>query len=275
MEFIIRGIKHKDEILALKEFFVSLGIADVLEKNPDIYEKPLYPYMIHPQYFKRRLRMVQEHYQKFAQTFNKQTIKKLNDDLMPLARVECSGSVYTLNMGLITHFANEGELTIGLYGEKGERYYIASWNFVADEADGIMIGALQGTSDLGENDAKDVIKNVTKDFEGLRPQILLITVVGMIAKLTGCSKLYGVRTNAHVYNAGRKIKRIKTDYDFFWGEAGGEEISTSLFSLPLTYERKPIEEVKSNKRAMYRRRYDLLDEIENQVEANFSNLLKV
>jgi uncharacterized protein VirK/YbjX len=136
-----------------------------------------------------------------------------------------------------------------------------------------MIGALQGTSEVGGNDAKDVIKNVTKDFEGLRPQILLITVLGMIAKLTGCSKLYGVRTNAHVYNAGRKIKRIKTDYDFFWGEAGGEEISSSLYTLPLTYERKPIEEVKSNKRAMYRRRYELLDDIEHQVELNVEKYL--
>jgi len=45
--------------------------------------------------------------------------------------------------------------------------------------------------------------------------------------------------------------------------------------IPLKEERKPIEEIKSQKRSQYRNRYALLDEYESIIQENIKPCLKV
>ena len=57
-------------------------------------------------------------------------------------------------------------------------------------------------------------------------------------------------------------KLLFNDYDIIWQEKGGT-ISTDgcLYRLPLELNLKPISEIASKKRSMYKKRYQLLDDL--------------
>ncbi|MNC79418.1 hypothetical protein D3C75_1318950 [compost metagenome] len=52
---------------------------------------------------------------------------------------------------------------------------------------------------------------------------------------------------------------------------GGKMLESGYFLLPEQIARKPIDDVASKKRAEYRRRYQLLDEMEQGMAEHFSN----
>lgn len=273
VQFYSRALWHKTEIESMREVFSSWGVAPLLATNPRIYEKPLYPYMIHPMGSNDRFEALYAHYRFVGKKFKPELIDHLSAGFVLIGRICEQEMPFDIRLDRIRHFANEGEMTLGLYGPKGERYYVLSFNF--DDRDGgkILIGSLQGTSDIEGEDAKEIIKNVTKALHGLRPQIALVTILQIVGRLLEIPSMWGVRTQAHVYNASSRIKRIKTDYDFFWNEAGGLCENETLYALPMTYERKSLEEIKSNKRSMYKKRYAMLDDLETQIEENLGSLI--
>ena len=65
------------------------------------------------------------------------------------------------------------------------------------------------------------------------------------------------------------------ELDSLWQESGGE-LSQDLrfYKIPLEEYRKPIEEIKSQKRSQYRKRYELLDQYMVQVHENLKPYLK-
>jgi uncharacterized protein VirK/YbjX len=51
-------------------------------------------------------------------------------------------------------------------------------------------------------------------------------------------------------------------YDDVWLERGGSRVADTHFELPLTGTRRDLNEVAAKKRSMYRRRYQMFDELE-------------
>ena len=47
-----------------------------------------------------------------------------------------------------------------------------------------------------------------------------------------------------------------------------------FFKIPLEEYRKPIEEIKSQKRSQYRKRYELLDQYEQEIQEHMKYLIK-
>jgi uncharacterized protein VirK/YbjX len=54
-----------------------------------------------------------------------------------------------------------------------------------------------------------------------------------------------------------------------FGPLDGKKLSAFCWQLPLQMARKSLEEIASKKRAEYRRRFELLDEIEASVRSRF------
>ena len=69
--------------------------------------------------------------------------------------------------------------------------------------------------------------------------------------------------NNHV----RRDRKLKTSFSDFWAEAGGTPTNDARFyELPLTETRKTAEEILTHKRALYRRRFALLDDLDAAIE---------
>ncbi|STD21288.1 protein YbjX [Enterobacter asburiae] len=69
--------------------------------------------------------------------------------------------------------------------------------------------------------------------------------------------------------AWSKGRHFHASYDEFWASLDGKKLSAFCWQLPLKMERKSLEEIASKKRAEYRRRFELLDEIEASVKSHF------
>ena len=73
-----------------------------------------------------------------------------------------------------------------------------------------------------------------------------------------------------------RIHRAKVaELDSLWQESGGEfSQDPRFYKIPLEEYRKPIEEIKSQKRSQYRKRYELLDGYQEQIRGNLKAYLK-
>ncbi|WP_437890316.1 VirK/YbjX family protein [Phytobacter sp. V91] len=165
----------------------------------------------------------------------------------------------------------EGESTLWLYD--GNETLLASVTFsVGSEADGrtLVIGGLQGPR---KNVAHDVIKVATRACYGLFPKRLLLEVLWQMCASTGISAVYGVSDNGHVFRALRyrfsKGRHFHASYDEFWSSLDGVKTDKYRWRLPLQMTRKPIEDIASKKRAEYRRRFQLLDDIQSSLAQFF------
>lgn len=171
-------------------------------------------------------------------------------------------------------FMREGELVLNLF--QGD-LRIASIAFTLSCADGelcIFVGAVQGIHKGIDSDTSlTIYRDLTKDFEGLRPRSFLIEVTKYIASKIGIEKIYavgdGYRHHRHPYFGAQKSQELAANYDSIWLEHGATPSQRKdFFEIPMAMSKKPLEEIAAKKRAMYRRRYELLDD-------TFANIDKV
>lgn len=157
-------------------------------------------------------------------------------------------------------------MTISLQLAKKRVYHITFW-FAKDKTNStcIKIGALQGSP--GGN---EIIHELTKFCFGYRPKNLILYVLRLLAQELHINKIYAVSnqgfyTNTHV----RMDLKLKTDLNSFWLEAEGHSTKDlRFFALPSTEKRKTMDEVKSQKRNLYKKRYKFLDELEIEFKQN-------
>ncbi|MDU1091535.1 VirK/YbjX family protein [Leclercia adecarboxylata] len=178
---------------------------------------------------------------------------------------------YTIYATSAVKAEREGETTLWL--RAGDNTLLASLTFsVIRENDRsvLVIGGLQGPRrDVG----RETIKNATRACYGLFPKRILLEAVFNLAKQSGISALYGVSDEGHVFRALRyrlsKGRHLHASYDEFWASLGGKPDNAFRWVLPFGMERKSLESIASKKRAEYRRRFQLLDEIEHAIDAHF------
>lgn len=135
----------------------------------------------------------------------------------------------------------------------------------------LFIGGLQGPA--GDN-AREIVRQLTRQCYGIRPRNLLLDVTRAIAKTSGCVRLDLVSSQSHIYNHRRKRKKLFFDYDQFAREESGTPTDDATWALPLKNVARDITEIPSKKRAEYRRKQALLDEITTSVDNEIHRLLE-
>jgi hypothetical protein len=175
---------------------------------------------------------------------------------------------YHLDLCAIANVDKEGEATIILTQQDGVT--LAGLTFTLCQQHGkptLFIGGLQGAK---SDTPHEYIQHATKACHGLFPKRLVLEAACLLARHLGVSQILAVGNSAHIYRSWRYLKKkkdkIHADYDSFWESMNGELLQGGLFGLPLGISRKPIEEIASKKRAEYRRRFSLLDEMMAQIE---------
>ena len=174
------------------------------------------------------------------------------------------GHHFMLNCGP-AQFDREGEVMLCLHYQQQIVAMVTFSLISRGEQPVLFIGGLQGPS--GEGTA-DRVRQATRDACGIFPKRLLIEAVSLLAAACGVSAIMAVSEHSHVFRSLR-YRRSKQDkffssYSSFWESLGGVRESGGLYTLPMKVIRKPLEEVASKKRAEYRRRYQLLEALEQQ-----------
>ena len=150
---------------------------------------------------------------------------------------------------------HEGLWQVGLVGPDGVRLYSIGFGFADPRT--LLIGNVQGPS--LKDEGLDRIRDVTHAAHGMRPPHLLVHTLRMLAAQWGTTRLQGVDPENHVKGRWNlRDSRLRFDYRGFWAEHEGVRVERGNWSLPLATALRPLEEVPTKRRAMYRRRYAML-----------------
>lgn len=145
---------------------------------------------------------------------------------------------------------------------------LAMLTFVIAEQQGqpvMVVGGMQGAHRLTPHEA---IRIATKACYGLFPKRLLLEVASLLAQALNISTIQGVSDCGHTYRSLRyrfkKKEAFLASYDELWQSLNATRLSRQRWQLDAVLAQKPLEEVPSKKRAEYRRRYQLLDDLHQQ-----------
>jgi len=177
-----------------------------------------------------------------------------------------NGQIFQILFKAITDGHREGEVEFQLNWD-GKIIYTLTCSFVQlDIGAALMISKIQGSS---LDSAKDFIKELTKASYGARPQALLLESVKNFAFVIGCKAIILVGNNNRVALNPLRRRRISADYDGMWVEHGALPLTNGDFQITKLEDDhlNALSEVASHKRSMYRNRYKLFTEINDQMKA--------
>ena len=177
-----------------------------------------------------------------------------------------SGERFQLLFKAITDGHREGEIELQLNWD-GKVIYTLTCSFVKlDLGVALKVAKIQGSSSAS---AKDLIKELTKASYGARPQTLLLEAAKKFAFAIGCKAIILIGNKNRVALNPLRRRRISADYDGMWVEHGAMPLSNGDFQITKLEDNylNALSEVASHKRSMYRNRYKLFTEINDQIKA--------
>lgn len=275
--FVARCLLHPQRMNRLEKFFAQSPLMEqVAAGYPFVYEQATRAFFYHRSTFEERARLIEENMKFLAERFNDDFMLKLyGDKKIELWRMNLDETLGEMNLVLCAESGQRKEgLAAVMFNLPGEVpvYQILFW-IARDELinrDGawaMWIGAMQGPN---VDDAKDLVKRITKKCHAYRTKNLILYVAQSVARTLDVKKIFAV-TNEGYYanNHVRSDRKLKTSFSDFWAEAGGVATSDKrFFELPLSETRKNFDEIPSHKRAQYRRRFALLDELDAAIAEN-------
>ena len=261
--FVVRALLHNKQMKELMKFFEADAVLKGLQNDQlYAYEQVLRHWFYHNSSVADRVRLIEDHYSFVAARFTEETLKKVAaGEHIALWKQEYGDQVLSLDLCFHDCHKKEGLLAIELNVGEVRAYQAIFW--VGRDQNGelsLWIGALQGSPG-----GLQINHDLTKHCFGYRPKNLILYAIRSFARYFSIGTIYAVSnygyfTNNHV----RLDRKLKTSLDDFWSEIGGvAQSDLRFYKLPLQELRKDLNEVKSQKRNLYRKRFDLLDSIDS------------
>ena len=267
--FVARCFLHPQRMSRLEKFFEqSELLKKVAAGYPFVYEQATRAFFYWRSTFEERARLIEQHMQFLSARLNDDFILRLySDKKIELWRLPLDETLGEMKLVLCAESGQrkEGLAAIMLnLSDDTPVYQILFWITKANDDWAMWIGAMQGPN---VDDARELIKKITKKCHAYRTKNLILYAAQSVARSFGLKKIFAV-TNEGYYanNHLRRDRKLKTSFSDFWAEAGGIPTEDARFyELPLVETRKTAEEIPTHKRAQYRRRFALLDELDKSV----------
>lgn len=276
--FVTRCTFNVGKMRKIMNFFNSSELLrKVAETFPYVYEQPTRAFFYNRSTFQERIKLIEEHMTFLQSHLKAGTVLDIyNDKSISLWQMDLGDEFKTMELLLRMEPGQRKEglasLMLRLPDDK-PLYQIIFW--IAKDSAGdwsMWIGAVQGPN---MEDAKEVVKKITKKCHAYRTKNLILYAAQAVARNLDLKKIYAVTNEGYYANNHVRIDRkLKTSFSDFWLEAGGTHTDDDRFDLlPLKESRKSDEEIPTRKRAVYRRRFALLDEIDETIAAKIKSLL--
>jgi len=166
-------------------------------------------------------------------------------------------------------FKREGELVLNIFLSEQRLYSLA---FTLGLVGGRMVAYVGGIQGVSLENIMQLYKEITKSLHGMRPRDFLINVLKIFCLQIGVKEIFAIsnknRHHNHKYFSNYDHNDALTDYDKTWVEQGFEKSLNGFYSTKVNINRRPLTELPSKKRSMYRKRYALLDEITSSILLN-------
>jgi uncharacterized protein VirK/YbjX len=264
LRFIVQAWRRRREWRGLRNVTPGSQLAAVMAGRKGMVHVIAWPYLHRAWSVRQRVDTVVAHYRQV------EVARWLQVPLgtrRVLATLDGPEANLTLQIDQPDWLAQEGELALSLF-DGDHRLYSMAFSFGQRKGRPVVyIGAIQGRSVEG---ASERYAELTRRFHGCRPRDLLLQALFMLAEQLGIGHAYGICDYYRHFRQPRLLarldKKIKTaDYDEIWRDRGGVETVDGFYEMPTGYAPRPLEEVPAKKRAMYRRRYELLGAVRDRL----------
>ncbi len=256
----------------MQRMTTALGQAGLQRLGVDCMGVVQWPYISQCWEAPQRLDVVASHFELVARQFPLLLLLG-RDEHLTLCDLSSHSPGCSLVLDRPVWFKREGELVLNLF--QGD-LRVASLAFTLCRSQAglnLYIGAVQGIhKGIDSETSLAIYRELTKDFEGLRPRSLLLEALKCLARRLGVTQLYAVsdacRHHRHPYFGRDKGQDLAANYDVIWQEHGAcASDLADFFSLPLAPAQRAEADIPAKKRAMYRRRQALLDDVFSRLQA--------
>lgn len=169
-------------------------------------------------------------------------------------------------------FIREGELAINLFTGEVRVFSLA---FSFSQQDNLVIAYIGGIQGRSISKINDKYRDMTKTLYGMRPRDFLVEVFRMFCRHIGVSTILAVTDSGRHHRSnyfGLRNDKVSLNYDEVWRERGGIKRDDNFFALDIHTPFRAIDDIPSNKRSMYRHRYDLIRSIDSDLDSVISAL---
>jgi len=274
MVFIIRTLIHQEQMAKLIKFFESNHLRrDIAKSQPCIFEQATRQWFYHQSNFLERTAIIKEHYLFVNASFTEEALKQIYiGDGIILWDQEYQNETLSLSLQF-NRGSHEKEGLMALLLKVGEKtvYQMIFWLAPNKKNEmALWIGALQGA-----RGGLDVFRGLTKFFHGYRTKNFIFHALCTVASQLVLGKIYAVSNSGfYANNHIRLDRKLKTSLDDFWQETGGKVCTdTRFFELPTFELRKDLHQVESHKRNLYRKRFAMLDTIDDTIITSLEKCL--
>ena len=274
--FLGRCIVHRSTINKLVGFFQQDRLRSaIINKNAFPIEQATRAFFYAGSTIKERTELIMNHFLIEQEHLSDEWFVRLNtDEQYKIWQADQADIEWNTMLHMAPGQRKEGLLSLVMYVNHSPLYQIMFWlNKNKKGEDSLWIGAMQGPN---VEDAKDIIKDITKRSHRYRTKNLILYMTMAVARSFGCKHIYAVSNEGYyAMNHVRRDRKLKTDFGDFWEEAGGHKTEDPRFyEVPLVEPRKTMEEVPTRKRAVYRKRFAFQDDVDAQIAANMEKILK-
>lgn len=248
----------------------------ITKHRPRVYFKPFRPYLSIHWTKKQRAKVVLDTYRFIMK--NEAFTRFITEGQIEIARFTLhENDEGILTLGYNYKYRKEGELVLFFKCSQIEGM-IASAAFSFEETEEnhwiCRVGCIQGH----KKDDSYSAKSAQKLLHGLRPKSLIVFAIQEFSRNIGLEGIYGAGDSIQMYRGKHLIHipflhKISFDYNTLWKESGGSLTKDGWYQLPLKQVHRDIQVIKTNKRALYLKRYTMMDDISSKIEETSKRLL--
>jgi uncharacterized protein len=183
------------------------------------------------------------------------------DESVELMMLPDVGEGFHLILDKPKWFAREGVATINLFHDNTRLFCLS---FAIEERDDARVGVIGGIQGRKLPRVLDIYRDFTKAAHGVRPRDFIVEIFRMLARALGATRIEAVsdlcRHHRSTFFPEPVDRQMPLNYDEIWAERGGVAIDAAWWDIPLI--RPERDDIPAKKRALYRARYAMLDDLD-------------
>ena len=266
--FCLKARKNQELLAKFSKEIHQLGYGHILNLEPSVLGNLVWPYIHKDWDVSQRFSCIVNHY---ALLKNMPNFLDVSDgSTKEIVNLDTFSPETSIVLDKPRWFVREGEVVLNIFHE-GLRVMSLAFSLGHYNKELVLyVGGIQGIhSGIPSEKSLEIIKQMTKDFNGLRPRSFVIAVLRMIATRIGVTKILAIdqmhRHHLHSYFKSSTKSVNKTNYDEIWKDNEGVAGNDGFYQLKTSTTLKDLSEVDSKKRSMYRRRFEMLDQVEQKI----------
>jgi uncharacterized protein len=188
------------------------------------------------------------------------------DQSINLIDLDAIGPGFHLVIDKPKWFTREGVATVNLFHDNTRLFCLS---FAFERRGTALVGVIGGIQGRKLPAILDIYRDFTKRAHGVRPRDFIVEVFRMLCVALDAIRIDAVsdlcRHHRSPYFPEPVDRPMPLNYDEIWAERGGVAIDEAFWTIPLV--RPERDDIPAKKRALYRARYAMLDDLAAAIPA--------